>query len=329
MSVLWNANQNVVVKGFDGLAVVGSSGNDVAKIFDSRGNDHFVLKPNFARLSAADYQVWAAGFESITAHSANGGYDSAQMFDSSGNDFFCQKDDQSILRGDRFLNVANHMDWVRANASTGRDVAQIFDSTGNDTLYAFTHKTQLVNDSNVYCAIGFDEVTAIANRGGQDRAFLYGTGGSDYVASDGASVTLVDANRTANRVEGFDEIIADTRGGADFSRLRGTAGRDVLKSLDVEVNFQSTMQLLRLVNTENHQFEGQGGPDEVIFGNFEKLNLLEIMGDRAIAYLNRQRIDASDFSYLEAATKPGETGYYDIHAVDFLFMLEGDWQPSR
>ncbi len=329
MSVLWNANQNVVVKGFDGLAVVGSSGNDVANIFDSRGNDSFVLKPNFARLTAADYQVWAAGFESITAHSVNGGYDSAQMFDSSGNDFFCHKDDQSILRGDRFLNVANHMDWVRAYASTGRDVAQIFDSTGNDTLYAYTHKTQLVNDSHVYSAIGFDEVTAIANRGGHDRAFLYGTGGSDYVASDGTSVTLVDANATANRVDGFDEIIADTRGGVDYSMLKGTAERDILKSLDSEVNFQSTVQMLRLVNTENHRFEGRGGPDEVIFGDFDKLDLLEILGDRATAYLNWQRIDATDFSYLEAATKPGETGYYDIHAVDFLFMLDGNWQQNR
>ena len=328
ISVLKNTDQEFVTRGWDALAVSSGGGDDIANIFDSASNDQFVLRPNSGHLNAGDYQVWVGGFSNINAHSVVGGYDSVELHDSAGNDFFRHRNDQSILTGEGYLNVARGMEWVQAIASSGNDTAQIYDTIGNDTLRASTNFTSLQTGNNVVSAAGFNQVTAIANAGGFDTAFLNGTDGTDFVAADAGSVTIVDANQNANVARGFSEVTVDTRGGQDFTALTGSQQRDVLRALDAGIDFETTMQLVQLVNSENVSFDGNGGNDEILLDDFDRLDLLEAIGDKATAYLNNVRIEASDFSYLEAATKAGATSNHDIEAVDFLFLLDGNWQSQ-
>ena len=331
IAVLKNTDQEFVTRGWDALAVSGRGGQDIANIFDSASNDQFVLSPNSGHLNAGNYQVWVGGFQTINAHSVNGGFDSVELHDSAGNDFFHHQNDQSILTGNGFLNVAHGFEWVQAQASSGNDVAQIYDTAGNDTLRAGSYFTSLQTGNNVVSASNFAQVTAIADSGGFDLAFVAGTAGTDFVAADSSSVTIVDANQNTNVARGFAEVDVDTKSGHDFTTLTGSEQRDVLRGLEAGIEFETTLQLMRLVNSEDVEFDGNGGADEVLFEDFDRLDLLEAVGDKATAYLNNRRIEATDFSYLEAATRVGESSNYDIEAVeavDFLFLLDGDWDEE-
>jgi hypothetical protein len=170
--------------------------------------------------------------------------------------------------------------------------------------------------------------TGVNSRGGYDQAIIVGTGGDDRLSSTTKAVALQNPIGQRALVEGFEQIVADLRGGRDSTHLIGSGQRDLLRALDDGVEFESTRQMLRVVNAEEHHFEGRGGADEVLFGDFDELDLLEILGDRAIAYLNQQQITAADFEFLEATTRSEHTSYHDIDAVDYLFMLDGNWQEK-
>ena len=82
------------------------------------------------------------------------------------------------------------------------------------------------------------------------------------------------------------------------------------------------------MRAENHDFSGGGGADEVVFSQFDQLDLLQAMNDKAVVYLENQQIHASDFRFLQASTRNGEIRHCEMDAVDFLFHLEGDWQDQ-
>ena len=58
------------------------------------------------------------------------------------------------------------------------------------------------------------------------------------------------------------------------------------------------------------------------------VRVLEALGDKAVAYLDTQQINAVDFSFLYAETNDRASSNYDVDAVDYLFMLRGDWEQQ-
>ena len=104
---------------------------------------------------------------------------------------------------------------------------------------------------------------------------------------------------------------------------------DVLTSLNNGIQHDSFQQRLKVLNAENNNFDGRGGIDEVLFSDFDGLDLLEGLGERATAFINARKIEVENIEYLEARTRAGENSYYDIAAVDYLFLLDGNWQQDE
>ena len=126
----------------------------------------------------------------------------------------------------------------------------------------------------------------------------------------------------------FEQVSVDTLGGYDLTNLSGGNQRDVLRTVENGLTFESTAKMLQIVNAESHQVDLGGGVDEVFFNNFEGMDLLEAIGDQATAWVGDQRINVTEIDFLEARARAGETGTYEIAAVDYLFLLDGSWQEA-
>jgi hypothetical protein len=121
----------------------------------------------------------------------------------------------------------------------------------------------------------------------------------------------------------------DGGAGIDHTTLAGGSGNEKLTVSKEAVELKSTMQMLRMVNSEHTSFEGNGGVDEVVFAEFESLDLLESLGDRATAYLRDRTVSVSDFDILEAETVDDALAKYDLDTADFLYMLRGNWTEAE
>jgi hypothetical protein len=326
--VLKNQDGIFIAHDFNHVVVDGRGGDDTATVYDTAGDDEFTVMPGYISVNTDQYNLSATGFERINSQSSNGGQDSIELFDSYGDDRFIQKGDRTVMRGTSYLNYAHGFTQITAISRSGQDVAQLFDSAGNDTFVSADGRTTMSNASKSTSTFGFERVNAIAAYGGNDRAELQGSSGVDFVFANANSVTLTNDQGHTSRAVGFNVIDVDTRLGDDVAYLRGSEAREVLTADDELVEFNTVLQEVRLLNTETSRFDGNGGADEVIFGNFEELDLLSAIGDKATAYLDRHRVIAEDFSMLIGTSAAGQTARHDFGAVDYLFMLQGDWQAQ-
>ncbi len=327
-NVLRNEFNRISATGFEATSVTASGGQDYAHLFDSAGNDRFELSGNGFHLDSGAYQIWGGGFERINAYSSSG-FDSVVMHGSNAADNFVHRTDHSRLQSGSYLNVAHGFEQISVWAQEGTDTARIHDSAGFDVFNAAGNQTRLQSVSQTLVTDGFELVDVRAIHGGLDSATLTGTAANDFVAGTASTVSLENAIGVEVTVRNFDQVTVNTLGGYDTSSLRGGIGNDHLRSLGSTLEFESTLQMLRIVNAENHLFNGGGGINEVVLEDFDHLDLLAAIGNQATAWLNSQRIEVFNFDFLEARVRSGQTGFYEIDAVDYLYLLDGDWQQNQ
>ena len=320
--------QSVVVTAvdFEQTRIDGRGGQDVVNLRGSAEADQFELSGKSGSVLAQKFEAWVQNISRINAMGESN--DSIHLRDTAGDDAFDSQGNSASMYGDDYRIWSRGFASITATASTGNDVAQIVDTAGNDTFYAWTGLTRLINSHLSVTAEGFDRVNAIANQGGFDTARLVGTNRNDTVIADTESVSVKDGFDKTTRAVGFEQVTFDGRQGADRAYLEGSSGNESFVVEDAKVRFEAAMQELGLENVESSSFDGKGGIDEAIFGDFEELDLLAAVGDKAVAYLENHTATAVDIDLLEATSRSGGAADYDIEAVDYLYMLKGEWSPG-
>ena len=209
------------------LARAEAGGVDVAKLYDSPGDDLFVATPVHAAVSGDGFSVVAESFEAVHAYATAGGLDVAKLFDSPGDDTFFADPGQGVLYGPGFYNRAKHFEAVHAYASAGgSDAAALYDSAGDDRFYADPIQGALYGTGYYNRAKYFDEVSAHAGQGGRDTADLYDSSGDDQFVATPASAALF-GEAFHNRAVDFDGVHAyATAGGLDVAWLFDSPGDD-------------------------------------------------------------------------------------------------------
>ncbi len=316
----------VVAHQFGSVEATGGGGNDRAIIFDTTGDDKFSLKPSYAHVQTDSFEITASGFETINAIGGHGN-DSMIIEDSHLDEVLRFENNLTTLVGDDFMLVAHGFSNVQANSVGGYDVANIFDTAGNDRFSSTFDSASMQSSTGTVVVDGFDRVNAIAKHGGMDQAIMVGSNGNDIVIADGNSSTLK-TGTNMQRAVGFENVDVDTRAGDDASFLTGTLGNDKLTASYSDAEFETTLQLLRMVNTERTSFDGNGGVDEVVIDEFGDLDLLSSIGDKATAYLKDHSVSFEDIDVLEANTVDNAIAEYDLEAVDYLYMLRGQWRQK-
>jgi len=112
------------------------------------------------------------------------------------------------------------------------DRAVFYDSSQNDTFVGSSTRGRLNGPGYYLQAIRFDAVHAFSESGGQDKAWLYDSGGDDVLVAKAKSTSLLGSLSSSdfkNRVVGFAEIeVTACYGGNDRARIYDSALDDYL-----------------------------------------------------------------------------------------------------
>jgi len=156
--------------GFDSVEALSSgNANDIARLYDSAGNDAFDAYAAYAVLSGPAFSNRATGFRNVYAYAQSGGTDIANLYGSSGDDTFVGGPDYGMLSGATYRNRANYFDEVHAHAvAGGNDTATLYDSPGNDFFLASGNLAKLSNADLGFLldAVAFGKVTATSSNPG-------------------------------------------------------------------------------------------------------------------------------------------------------------------
>ncbi len=218
-------------------------GQDVARLYDSDGNETFTAYPTYAVLTnGTSYSLRANDFAFVMAYANQGGTDAASFFDSDGNDTFTTTPTLATMAGkwrpegasaDRsYYNRAENFDSYEATSTAGADLARLTDSpTSDDQFVAEPTRATLSGSGLSSRANNFRYVVAYAT-GGNDTAQLKDSPGTDtFVATPAYGVMYASASAVnpayLNRAGGFDQVEALSQsGGGDSARLYDSPGDD-------------------------------------------------------------------------------------------------------
>ena len=324
-NLIVNDSFRATANNFSNVQFVGNGGNDHANLLGTSGRDQFELSPREALLRTRSATIRAEDIGRINAFSHDG-LDQLKLYDSAGDDLYALRGDNQTIEGEGYLSFAWNFTDTQVFASGGHDVAQIQDTAGDDHLSADGGDVTFVTREGVTRTNDFDRVNVIASHGGHDTASIRGTAGNDTVYATHDAVTADLANGQINRAVGFDDVQFDGGRGEDQVTLAGSSGNETLTVNHDEIVFQSTLQMLQLVNAENTNFHGNGGFDEVVIEEFESMDLLSSLGDSATAFLRDRQVTVTDFDSLEAETVDDALAQFDLDDADFDYLLLGNWK---
>ncbi|MEE8450644.1 MAG: tandem-95 repeat protein, partial [Thermoguttaceae bacterium] len=254
-------------KFFEGVHAYATAGGvDVARFYDSPADDAFVATPTYAALFNMDYQEQytngfynrAKFFEATHAFATAGGIDEARLYDSTQDDtFFADATHGALFNPtyqqeytNGFYNRAKYFEGVHAFATAGGyDRAEMHDSPADDIFDAAPTQAALFNPtyqeeytSGFYNrAKYFEEVNAVADRGGVDAAILHDSTGDDVFTAYPLYADMVNPafqqsytrNGFDNRAEEFESVHAiGGNGGNDEANLFDSALADYLEVQD-------------------------------------------------------------------------------------------------
>jgi hypothetical protein len=160
--------------------------------------------------------------------------------------------------------------------------------------------------------------------GGLDTVTIRGAQGNDWLVVDQRNVRVFDTQGQVQWADGFQRVNVDLGNGHDIANFMGSSQVETLHVNRTETDFQNMRQRVVVTNSDETRFSGSGDNDELIL---EQLNLLQSLGDQAVAFLDQHRITAQDIAFLEARSVDDAMAEYDLDVVDFQYLLRGNWRP--
>ena len=169
------------VKFYDHVEAFSSGEKDLARLFDTQGNDVFEGQRDVSRFRTAVFDVGVHNFRRVIAYAPEGGNDVATLKDSALKDEVHLKGHKSEIfdqqtKGEIYKITARRFDTVHADGSQGAgyDKVKIWETIRDNRVEAadnwaqmFTQRTEL---EMVYDVLAFEFVKVRASTGGNDTA---------------------------------------------------------------------------------------------------------------------------------------------------------------
>jgi hypothetical protein len=159
-----------------------AGGSDLAKLYDSPGDDLFDACLAYAVFSGAGFSNRVEGFGYVTVYSDIGGSDTATLHGSAGDETITGTYEYTRLQGGTTDITARSFEKTFIPAgSGGQDKATLYDSSGDDRLDAagtwakLSYPDRFIHLSDLTTLA---RVKAISSKGGQDTKHIDAT---DYV----------------------------------------------------------------------------------------------------------------------------------------------------
>lgn len=230
----------VTVNGTTAITAHGGGGDDSAFMYDSPGDDDFVSRKGYGKLSGDGFSLETFDFMVTYGYATtrDGGNDVAYMEDTSGADKFkfdwpdSKQFFGKMYGGGDYFNRAKNFERIVATMTDGKDTVRLFDSEGNDTFFGQKAESRLTGPGYDVTVSGYDSLIAYASKG-TDIAYLEDSEDDDTTRARPHKIILWgndDAHPTYEiTARKFDECHFEAKhGGYDRAKLHDTIFSDHL-----------------------------------------------------------------------------------------------------
>ena len=207
-----------LVYGMEEIQFVGGGNEDLARFYDTTGDDTFDGGPFLATMSGTGYLNSVDEVHRIYAYMTEG-FDQVSLSGQAGQrDNFVAKPDRGKLYSNEFYLYAENYDTIDASATDDLDRAYLFGSANDDTLRSSDDAVSLSSDGYTIDTDGYRYVTVSAKEGGTDQALLVGSTGNDQFTSRPSKAVF---DYAANRLiaKDFEVVQVQSGGGSDTARV--------------------------------------------------------------------------------------------------------------
>ncbi|MBN1911068.1 MAG: trypsin-like serine protease [Pirellulales bacterium] len=318
-------------------AYADAGGSDIAKLYDTSGNDTLTTSPTLTEMADSQglYLAAAHGFEFAYGYST-AGTDSAKMYDSPGKDSLLATADYAKFTGTGFLTMADGFRYVQAFSDAGgADVATLHGSAGNDKFEGHADFAKFYSNEASYAfsnmVTHFENVVASGDPNGNDTAQLLGSAGDDmFVAGRHYGKLFGDGFNI--RADFFRSVTGYGNGGdGDIAQLVDSEGNDTLEVYPDYVQLFGADYLNRafgFANIDARATSTSNDHDVATFYDSEQSN------EYLEAEDNWARITSEDYSYLAVSFEKVTAHSSNMGdrkritpEVDFVLAL-GLWQDE-
>ncbi|MCA9052615.1 MAG: hypothetical protein KDA75_02205, partial [Planctomycetaceae bacterium] len=158
-----------------------TTGNDLAKFFDSAGNDTLTANPTIATIQGTGFLHTAQNFDVLVAQSRRGS-DVAHAFGTTGNDAFTGRAGIAVLSSTGFNYQLDGYATINADGLGGTDLVRFLGGPGNDSLTANPTSATFLTGGFTLNTTSFERLIGIAGTGTNDVAILNDSAGNDIFA---------------------------------------------------------------------------------------------------------------------------------------------------
>ena len=303
-------------------------GEDVANLFGSAGADQFVLEFDSAKLTSDSFQL-SINDATIARANADDALDSVQLIGSTGIDFLASNDNTLTFRNQSQQRlVARDFLQASVDGNGNNDAVNIVGTDGADRIVASenSHSLQL-GDSRVELS-SFERLNFNAQFDSQDTLQVTGTSGDDTLVVSGRRARLSFSTTGFVQGTGLSNFDIDLGAGNDSTRITGTARDEQLVADSETLDLTSALLSGTIRDSEDSEFSGNGGDDQVFTHETETLDVVASLGDVAIAVMNQHRLEVSDIDRLEATAIDQAIGEYELDPFDYDIVLRGRWRDA-
>ena len=175
----------------------GGGGYDSAFMYDSPGDDEFIARKGYGKMSGEGFVLETFDFMVNYGYATtrDGGNDVAYMEDAPGRDKFkfdWPKPGQffgKMYGGGVYYNRAKNFEKIEAAMVEGKNTVRLFDSEGDDTFYGQKEESRLIGDGFDLTVSGYNTLAAFASTG-NDIAYLEDSDDDDTTRARPHKITL-------------------------------------------------------------------------------------------------------------------------------------------
>ena len=313
----------LIAKGFENIAADGNGGADVANLIGTDAAETYNLNQSSGTVTGGTADANIEQFQQINVINTEAN-DEITLAGSAGDDTLQSKNNAALLVGENFTNYVSNASNVTVTESSGNDTANLSGSDGDDHLTHSGNSTSIENADGKITVEGFELVVG-RSTGGNDTAEIVGSDQRELYFANENTIQSTARDGDIVRVVGFNETSVDGGGGDDVIAFRGDSSDETLRINLDDVEFETTLQMLRITNVESSSFTGGGGHDSVEINEVQNLDLLSSLGDGAEAVLRNHTATFSDVDEVEANAVDSAIAAYDLESVDFEYNLNGKW----
>ncbi len=220
----------------DTTAITAHSGGegDLAFMYDSPGDDEFVARKGYGKLSGDGFSLETFDFMVTYGYATtkNGGNDVAYMEDTPGADKFkfdwpnSKQFFGKMYGGGEYFNRAKDFERIVATMTDGKDTVRLFDSERNDTFFGQKAESRMTGPGYDVTVSGYDSLIAYASKG-TDIAHLEDSADDDTARARPHKIILWGGDTTKPTYEitarKFDEYHFEAKnGGFDKAKFHDT-----------------------------------------------------------------------------------------------------------